>query len=494
MAQDLFRKKSLMGIRRAHAAHEAEGANKPGLKKALGFWSLTALGIGCTIGTGIFVMPGFVAADHAGPAMVVSFLLAALASALAAVCYCELSNLVPASGSTYSYAYVAFGELIAWLIGWDLLLEYGLANSAVASGWGGYLNQVLRSFGVEIPVRFLYTPGEVIPGSTELGIFNLPAVLSIAIVTLLLIIGIRESARFNNGLVLAKLGVLVMFVLLCAPHFNPANMTPFMPHGWSGVMSGAALLFFVFVGFDTVSTVAEEAVDPQRNIPRALLTALSLVAVVYVAVGLTLTGVVPLEQLGPAKEPLAHALTMLQQPMAAWILSTVAVIGILSVLITGSIGQTRILYVMSRDGLMPRFMANVNHKTGAPVETTLLLGAITAVLAAAVPLSALADLVSIGTLAAFCMVSAGVIVMRRRAPNVERTFRVPWVPVLPIAGIGINLYLMFSLSAFTWMAFGIWIAIGLVVYFAWSRRSASKVFDPNEEAEPIEPMLTGQGP
>lgn len=489
MAQDLFRKKSLMGIRRQHAAGQ-----RAGLKQHLGFWSLTALGLGCTIGAGIFVMPGLVAAEHAGPAVVVSFLLAALASALAAVCYCELANLVPASGSTYSYSYVAFGELVAWLIGWDLLLEYGLANSAVAAGWGGYLNQVLSSFGVHIPAQLLYAPGQAIPGTTMVGIFNMPAVLSILFVTALLIVGIRESARFNNVLVAAKVGVLLMFIALCAPAFKPELMTPFMPFGWNGVVSGAALLFFVFIGFDAISTVSEEAVEPQKNIPRALLASLGIVAVVYVAVGLTLTGLLPLDQLKVVKEPLAHGLAILSQPLAAWVLSTVAVVGILSVLISGSVGQTRILYVMSRDGLMPRFMANVNAKTGSPVETTLLLGLVTAVIAACVPLDALADLVSIGTLAAFCVVSAAVLVMRKKAPDVPRTFRVPFVPVVPIAGIAINLYLMSGLSKFTWMAFGIWLAVGLVIYFAWGRQSATKVFDASHEDEPVEPILTGSGP
>lgn len=490
MAQDLFRKKSLAGIRRQH-----DHANESGLKKALGFWSLTALGIGCTIGTGIFVMPGIVAGTHAGPAVVLSFLLAALASGLAAVCYCELANLIPAAGSTYSYAYVVFGELIAWLIGWDLMLEYGLANSATAVGWAGYLNNILVSFGLHLPTPMLYATGQPIPGTDLHGWFNFPAVLAIAIVTGILVAGIRESAAVNNGIVAAKIGVLLVFVALCFPGFRVEHMTPFMPFGWHGVVSGAATLFFVFVGFDAVSTVAEEAIDPQKNIPRALMAALAIVAVVYVAVGLVLTGLMPLHDLKTIQEPLAHGLSLMQHPRMAWLLSAVAVAGILSVLITGSIGQSRILYVMSRDGLMPRFMAKVNAKTGTPVETTLILGAVTAAIAAVVPLDALADLVSAGTLAAFCIVSAGVIIMRSRAPEVPRTFRVPWVPVLPIAGILVNLGLMATLSTFTKLAFVIWLAVGLVVYFAWGRASASKVFDPNVEAEPTEePMLTGSGP
>jgi APA family basic amino acid/polyamine antiporter len=299
-------------------------------------------------------------------------------------------------------------------------------------------------------------------------------------VTTLLMFGIKESARTNNVLVALKCSALIMFVAFCSAKFDVARMTPFMPNGWEGMKTGAADIFFLFVGFDAVSTVAEEALDAQRDMPRGIVAALAIVTVLYVSVGLVLTGMFPLAKLGTMDEPLALGLQVAGHPWAAMLLSLVAVSGILSVLLVGSIGQTRILYIMSRDGLMPKFMANLNPRTGTPVACTLLLGLVTAVLAAVVPISELADLVSIGTLAAFCVVSLAVIVMRSRTPELERKFRCPWVPVLPIAGILLNLYLMTYLSAKIWKAFGIWMTLGLVIYFLWSNRAASKVYTPNE--------------
>lgn len=460
-------------------------AARTGLKRVLGPWSLTAMGIGCTIGAGIFVMPGEVAATTAGPAIILSFVLAAIASALAALSYCELAAMIPVSGSAYSYTYATLGEFVAWFVGWNLLLEYGLANAAVAAGWGGYLNTVLQSFGLSIPPQLLYAPGELIPGTLQHGWVNLPAAVVIALVTVLLVIGIRESARTNTILVAAKIVVLVMFVVLCAPHFNPALMHPFMPFGWHGVVSGAAVLFFLFIGFDAVSTVAEETKDPQRNLPIGIMAALAIVTVLYIGVAGLLTGLLPLQQL-KVSEPLAMVLTAMHQPMAAWILSIVAVVGIASVLLVGSIGQTRILYVMSRDGLMPRFMSQIHARFGTPIETTLLLGLVTAVLAAFIPLAALADLVSIGTLTAFCVVAIGVMVLRKTMPDLPRSFRTPWVPVIPLLGIGINLYLMTGLSVAVWIRFLVWSAAGIAIYLAWGHRSASKVIAANASAGPSE--------
>lgn len=475
MRDTIFRKKSLETMRREQAEHGH------GLKRVLGPWSLIALGIGCTVGAGIFIMPGEVAAMHAGPAVVLSFLLAALACGLAAMSYCELAAMIPISGSAYSYAYATLGEVIAWFIGWNLLLEYGLANAATAAGWAGYLNRLLSTVGLQIPPQLMFAPGQAIPGTDLVGWLNLPAVLAVVLVTLLLLLGIRESARANAFIVGAKLLVLVMFLALCAPSVQPQLLQPYMPFGWQGVVSGAAVLFFLFVGFDAVSTVAEEAKDPQRNLPIGILGGLGVVTLLYVAVGSVLTGVLPLDQLKVA-EPLAIALSAMQHPRAAAVLSAVAVVGIFSVLLVGSIGQTRILYVMSRDGLMPRFMARVHARTGTPVQTTLVLGLFTAVLAAVVPLSALADLVSIGTLAAFIAVSAGVIVLRKTDPDAPRTFRCPWVPGLPLAGIAINLYLMSGLSMQVWIRFLVWLALGGALYWFWGYRSAGRVIAAREAA------------
>ncbi|HEY9720930.1 MAG TPA: amino acid permease, partial [Oscillatoriaceae cyanobacterium] len=402
--------------------------------------------------------------------------------------YAELGTLIPAAGSTYSYAYCTLGEIVAWLVGWDLMLEYGLANSAVAAGWGAYLNQILGGFHVQLPAVLLNAPGTPIPGTHEVAWFNAPAAFSILFVTALLVAGIKESARLNTALVAAKCGVLLMFLAVCAPHFDTAKLHPFMPFGWTGVMAGAGSLFFVFVGFDAVTTVAEETIEPQKNVPRGVLAALGIVTLLYVGVGLVLTGVMPLSAMRDDAHPLASALVLVHQPQAAFLLSFVAVVGILSVLLVGTIGQTRILYVMARDGLLPRLFSNVHARTGAPIEATVILGVITAILAAAVPLDALADLVSLGTLIAFCVVSIGVIILRRSQPELPRTFRCPWVPVLPIASVAANLYLMASLSWRIWVCYAFWMALGLAIYFAWSRRSASRVFTPNLEAEPA-PLL-----
>lgn len=478
-----MRRKSVRALRRSHAEHtQAHG----GLKRVLGLWSLVAIGIGCTIGAGIFVMPGVVAATHAGPGILLSFLLAAVACAIAALCYAELAVIIPAAGSAYSYTYATLGELAAWLIGWNLLLEYGLANSAVAAGWGGYLGQILGSVGIELRPELMYATGQAIPGGGT-GWINLPAVIAITLPTFLLLLGIRESARFNNALVAAKILVLLLFVALCVPAVKMGHFTPFLPFGWQGVISGAGVLFFLFVGFDAVSTVAEECVDPQRDLPRAIMIGLALIALLYVGVTFVLLGVIPPAELGTVQEPLAHGLDMSGHPVAAWVLSAVAVVGILGIVLVGSIGQTRILYVMARDGLMPRFMGRVDSRTGTPTASTLLLGVVTAILAGTIPLDALADLVSIGTLAAFSAVSLAVIALRVQEPALERKFRAPGSPWLPIIGIGINLWLMSALSEAVWIRFAVWIVLGLVIYFLWGMRSAGTVFDATREAEPEEP-------
>jgi APA family basic amino acid/polyamine antiporter len=478
-----IRRKSVRALRRSHAEHTRTHG---GLKRVLGLWSLVAIGIGCTIGAGIFVMPGVVAAQHAGPGILLSFVLAAIACAIAALCYAELAVIIPAAGSAYSYTYATLGELAAWLIGWNLLLEYGLANSAVAAGWGGYLGQILASIDIHLPPELMYATGQEIPGGGT-GWVNLPAVIAIALPTFLLLLGIRESARFNNALVTAKILVLLLFVALCVPAVKMGHFSPFLPFGWQGVISGAGVLFFLFVGFDAVSTVAEECVDPQRDLPRAILIGLALIAILYVSVTFVLLGIIPPEQLGIVQEPLAHGLDLTGHPVAAWVLSAVAVVGILGIVLVGSIGQTRILFVMSRDGLMPRFMGAVHARTGTPAASTLLLGAVTAVLAGTIPLDALADLVSIGTLAAFSAVSLAVIALREQEPELERRFRAPGSPWLPIIGIAINLWLMSALSEAVWIRFGVWIVLGLVIYFLWGQRSAGNVFDASREAEPEEP-------
>jgi APA family basic amino acid/polyamine antiporter len=473
-----LRRQSVHALR---AAHAAQGG---GLKRVLGFGSLVAIGIGCTIGAGIFVWPGFVAATHSGPAVMISFVIAAVACGIAALCYAELAVLIPASGSAYSYTYATLGEFAAWMIGWMLLLEYGLSNSAVAAGWGNYLAPLLKGVGIALPPQLMYATGEALPNGAGYGVFNVPAAIAVAIPTILLLFGIRESARFNNAMVAAKIAVLVMFVAFCAPAVDAARFTPFMPFGWPGVMTGAAFLFFLFIGFDAVSTVAEECVDPQRDLPRAIVAGLAIVTALYVSVAAVLVGVVPLADLKELKEPLAYALTLAGHPIASHVLAVVAVVGILAIILIAAIGQTRILYVMARDGLMPKFMGRVSEKTGTPVASTILLGLITGCIAATVPLGVLAELVSIGTLAAFSAVSIAVVVLRRREPDLVRTFKTPMSPALPIVGVCANLYLMTTLPHEVWSRFAIWLAIGVAIYFGWGMRSAGKVFDPTQEAAP----------
>lgn len=479
------RRKSLADRRNTHSppGEVSEG----GLQRVLGFWSLVAIGIGCTIGAGIFVMPGVVAATHAGPGILFSFVLAAIACGIAAFCYAELAVLIPASGSAYSYTYVVLGELAAWLVGWNLLLEYGLSNSAVAAGWGGYVQTLLKGVGLPLSPRWMTATGQWVPDTAyqsigmlppavpEVGIINLPAAIAVAIPTILLMWGIRESARFNNAMVLAKITVLLMFVALCAPAFNVSHFSPFLPFGSSGVITGAAVLFFLFIGFDAVSTVAEECREPQRDLPRAIMAGLGLVALLYISVTAVLLGVVPLKGLETLQEPLARGLELTGHPVAAVILSVVAVFGILSIILVASIGQTRILYVMARDGLMPRAFGSVSPGRGVPVFATVALGVVTALLAATVPLDALADLVSIGTLAAFSAVTLAVWVLRVRQPDLPRTYRVPFVPFLPLAGLAINIWLMVSLPSAVWLRFGVWVLLGIVIYFAWGVHSASRV-------------------
>lgn len=455
--------------RQLKALPEPQAEEAGGLKRVLGVGSIAAIGIGCTIGTGIFVMPGL-AAEAAGPAMILSFFLAALASAIAALSYCELAVLIPTSGSAYAYSYVAFGRLAAWLIGWALLLEYALSNSAVAAGWGGYLHQLLSTVGLGIPEAWRAAPGQALPGG-GVGLANLPAAAAILLVTGLLCLGIRESARVNNLLVIAKIMVLAIFVALVGPTVEVTRFTPFMPHGWNGVVNAAALLFFLFIGFDAVSTVADEAKDPQRDLPRGILLALAVVTALYVGVGLVLVGAIPLDTLAKLTEPLAIGLEGAGHPWVAKLLSTVAVVGILGVLIAASIGQTRILFAMARDGLMPAWMAKVNPDRGTPIASTVAMGLVTALMAALVPLDALADLVSIGTLVAFIAVSLAVLALRQRYPEAPRRFHCPGVPWLPLLGVGINLYLITGLGAPTKWFFLSWMGMGLLAYMAGQARA-----------------------
>ncbi|MBU3072135.1 amino acid permease [Clostridium estertheticum] len=449
---DIWKKKTLEQM-----LHSAE---KSDLKKNLTSKDLAALGIGAVVGTGIFVSTG-VGAHLAGPAVVLSFIVAAVISALCALTYSELATMFPVAGSTYAYSYVAFGELIAWIIGWDLMLEYLVSSAAVASGWSGTFVGLLSSAGLNLPNAIIKTPSAG-------GIIDMPAVLITMFVTWILFIGIKESAKLNNKIVLIKVGVIILFVILGVFHINVANYKPFAPFGWSGVMAGASIIFFAYIGFDAVSTAAEETINPKRDVPRGLAICLGIVIILYIAVALVITGMVPYKEI-IENNAVPGALARFGINWGAALVGTGAVIGMISTLLVMLYGQIRVFMVMSRDGLLPKVFSKVHpiHKT--PTLCTIITGSIAGIMAGFLPLDEIIKLCNIGTLFAFILVSIGVIVLRKTMPNIERKFRCPWVPVLPIISALSCIYLMSALPLVTWIRFIIWLLIGIVIYFVYSR-------------------------
>ena len=442
----------------------AETQGKASLKKTLGALDLTMLGIGAIIGTGIFVLTGVAAAKYAGPALVLSFIISGIACTFAALVYAEFSSSIPVAGSAYTYSYVSLGEFMAWIIGWDLMLEYLLAASTVSIGWSGYFQMLLNGFGIYLPA---WASGAV--GSAPGAIFNLPAVAIALLITLLLSLGVKEAARFNNVIVFVKLAVIVLFIIVATWYVKPANWTPFLPFGFKGVMGGAAIVFFAYIGFDAVSTAAEECINPARDMPRGIIASLAICTVLYIVVSLILTGVVPYTELNVAA-PVAFALHYIQQDWAAGIISVGAMGGITTVLLVMLYGQTRVFFAMSRDGLLPKIFSNVHPKYKTPFLSTWLTGITVAIIAGITPINTVAKLVNIGTLSAFVFVSIGVIVLRKTQPNLHRSFRVPWVPFIPILATFFCLILMAQLPLITWIRFVVWLAIGLIIYFGYGIR------------------------
>ncbi|MGG3842623.1 amino acid permease [Anoxybacillus kestanbolensis] len=458
---NLFRKKSIDALLR-----EA-GGKGASLKKELGALDLTMLGIGAIIGTGIFVLTGVAAAEHAGPALVLSFILSGLACVFAALCYAEFASTVPVSGSAYTYSYAAFGELIAWILGWDLILEYGVAASAVAVGWSGYFQGLLAGFGIELPkaITNAYDP--------EKGTFiDLPAILIVLFITFLLTRGIRKSARFNAVMVVIKVAVILLFLAVGVWYVKPENWTPFMPYGFSGVAAGAATVFFAYIGFDAVSTAAEEVKNPQRNMPIGIIASLLICTLLYIAVSLVLTGIVPYDQLG-VKNPVAFALEYIQQDWVAGFISLGAITGITTVLLVMMYGQTRLFYAISRDGLLPKVFSRVSPVRQVPFVNTWVTGLLVLFFAGVVPLNKLAELTNIGTLFAFIVVSAGVLVLRKTQPDLKRAFKTPLVPLVPLLAIAFCSYLVLQLPLTTWIGFVTWLLIGLVIYFTYGRKHST---------------------
>ena len=444
----------------------AAGAKPGGLKKVLGPTDLVLMGIGAIVGTGIFVLTG-TGAVTAGPALTISFVVAALACCFAALCYAEFASTVPVAGSIYTYSYATLGELVAWMIGWDLLLEYGLATSTVAVGWSGYFQSLMSGFGLALPDALSAAPGAREGVET---LFNLPAFLIMMVLTGMLSLGMRESARANNVMVVIKIAVVLLFIAVGVGHVKPDNWQPFMPFGAGSVMSAAALVFFAFIGFDAVTSAAEEVKNPARDLPIGIIGSLVVCAILYVVVAAIMTGIVPYMDFKGVDHPVSLALQVAGENWVAGFVDLAAILGMSTVILVMAYGQTRILFAMSRDGLLPAKLSTVHPKYGTPFFATWLVGIIFGLIAALVPLNVLAELVNIGTLAAFTLVSVAVIVLRKKRPDLPRAFRCPAVPLVPILAILFCVALMSFLSWHTWVAFGVWLAIGVAVYFGYARK------------------------
>ena len=462
MRSPLLRTKPMTRIM---ADTEVEGHR---LRRALTAWDLTAIGIGCIIGVGIFVLPGVEAAQHAGPGIILSFAIASVACACSALCYAELAAMIPVSGSAYTYGYATLGEIFGWVIGWDLILEYMVAAILVSTGWSAYFVNLLRSgFGIGLPRAVTASPFEKDPG-----FLNLPAVLIVLVITWLLARGIKESSRVNLTIVIVKLAVVLFFIVAAVGHVDPAKWQPFLPFGFKGVITAASIVFLAYVGFDAVSTTAEEAKNPQRDLPIGIMTSLIVATVLYVAVAAIMTGIVPYRDLGVA-DPVALVLNTLKMPLASALVSVGAIAGITSVLLVLIMGQPRILFAMSRDGLLPAALSRVHPRHKTPHVTTWLTGGIVAVAAALTPINVSAALCSIGTLFAYIIVAAGVIALRYTRPDIPRPFKAPLSPALPAAGILLCAYLMANLPFVTWLRFLVWLAVGLAIYFGYSARHSA---------------------
>ncbi len=447
--------------------------NDEGLKRALRAFDLTLLGIGAIVGAGIFVLTGVAAARYAGPAIMMSFVVAGIACAMAALCYAEFAAMIPIAGSAYSYSYATMGELVGWIIGWDLVLEYAVGAAAVAVGWSGYLNVILSGLGIHLPDVITHAPAAG-------GVIDLPALLVVLFISGVLYVGISESARLNSIIVVIKLFAIAIVIIGGLFFVRPANWLPFAPFGWSGVMKGAAVIFFAYIGFDAVSTAAEEVIDPNRDLPIGILASLFICTLLYILVAAVLTGMVPAARID-LKAPLASAFVIRGLNFVAWVVSVGAVAGLSSVLLVLLLGQSRIFYAISRDGLLPAAFSRVHPRFRTPYIPTVLTGIGVGLTAALLPIQEIAELTNIGTLFAFVLVCLGVWILRAVEPEINRPFRTPWVPLVPILGVIFCGYLMASLPRLTWIRFFVWMAAGLAIYFSYGRFHSHLTLETSSE-------------
>ena len=500
MANQLFATKSIKKLQ------EEAASNEHGLHRALSARNLTALGIGAIIGAGIFVLTGQAAAQYAGPGIVISFIISGLACAFAGLCYAEFASMIPISGSAYTYAYATLGEFLAWIIGWDLILEYLFAASTVSVGWSGYVVSFLNDFGIHIPVYLTAAYGEILVNVPELGwkpltdqltaslsssgivvetlphvtsLMNVPAMFIIALLSTLLIVGIKESAGFNNIMVIIKVSVIILFIAIGFFFISADNWQPFIPKntgefghfGWSGILRGAGVIFFAYIGFDAVSTAAQEAKNPQRDMPIGILGSLTVSTVLYILVAIVLTGIVSYTQLNVA-DPVAVGVNAMGDKMF-WlrpIIKIAAIAGLSSVILVMLMGQPRIFYSIAKDGLLPPVFAKVHPKYKTPYISQILTAVVAMILAGVLPIRILGELVSIGTLLAFAIVCISIIILRKTKPEIHRSFKTPWVPLIPVLGALICLIQMFALPLDTWIRLIIWMILGFVIYFFYGKK------------------------
>ncbi|GAA3302135.1 amino acid permease [Glutamicibacter nicotianae] len=461
LGTQLRRRKSIQAM----ANDAADNAGLGTLKRSLGVTQLVMISVGATLGTGILVILGS-AVPVAGPAIWIAFVLAGITALLSAVSYAEMAGMVPVSGSSYSYSYATLGEGMAWVCGWCLVLEYAVSAAAVAVGAGSYVNQTLEIFGLALPQALAAGPGEG-------GIINLSALIVVILATLLLVRGARESALANTVMVIVKIAILVFFVVVAFTAFNAGNFAPLLPMGAAGVTGAASMVFFSYIGFDAASTAGEEAKNPQKDLPRAIMIAMVLVTAIYVLVAVAAIGAREWEWFADSEAALVQIVSEITgQKWIVLAFALASVIAIVSVVLTTLYGQTRILLSMGRDGLIPRFFAKVSPSTRTPVIGTYVTGAVVAIAASLIPLGQLAEATSIGTLFAFSLVGVSVIYLRKTQPDIPRTFRVPLYPVTPMLGIAACLFLMFNLAGITWLVFGIWMAVGAAIYLAYGRRNS----------------------